>query len=141
MQTKTTVPSKQDGEWHFLSAEGRVLGDIATEAAKILLGKNTPTFARNTVSNEKVVVTDAAKVVLTGNKESDKTYWRHSSYPGGLRAETAAEVRTKDPRRLVERAVWGMLPTNKLRKKIMTNLYIYPSAEHPHEAQAKGGKK
>lgn len=127
--------SNEKTKWHFLSAEGKILGDLATEVSRILLGKNSASFTPGVLSDAKVVVTNAAKVAVSGTKESNKLYHRHSNFPGGLRTETLSEVRAKNPKKIIENAVWGMLPTNRLRERMMANLYIYPSAEHPHHAQ------
>jgi large subunit ribosomal protein L13 len=127
---------KQD--WHLVDVNGKVLGKVASEIAVLLMGKNKATFTPGVVSNDKVVVTNAAKVVVTGRKETDKVYYRHSNYPGGLKSATVAEVREKDSRRLIEYAVKGMLPNTKLRKNYMANLFVYAEEEHPHKAQLGG---
>jgi len=142
VQSKTSMPKKTDLEpkWHFISARGRVLGDLATEVVKVLMGKDKAFFTPGVLNHDKVVVTDAAKVVVTGRKEQKKLYIKHSNFPGGLKTFKLSEVRAKDPRRIVKEAVSGMLPINTLRKKAMTNLYIYPSSEHPHKAQQEADK-
>lgn len=141
--TKSFFPRKEgkEIEWFFFDVEGKVLGRIASEIAVKLIGKDSPKYTPGVLSGNKVVVTNAAKVAVTGNKEDDKTYYRHSGYPGGLKSETLGEVREKDPTRIIKMAVKGMLPRNKLTKKYMANLYIYPDAEHPHKAHEKGAKK
>lgn len=138
---KSYMPKKNefDTEWHFVDAEGKVLGRIATEIASTLVGKDKPTYTPGVLPKVKVVVTNAAKVAVTGNKEDDKIYYRHSDYPGGIKQETLGEVRAKDSTKIIERAVKGMLPNNKLRKRFMANLYVYEGTEHPHKAQE--GKK
>lgn len=137
MNKKTFAPNVNNlkTEWHLVDVRGKVLGKVATEIAALLMGKGKATFTRGTVCGDKVVVTNASKVVLTGKKENVKTYYRHSNFPGGLRAETVAEVREKDPRKLIQYAVKGMLPNTKLRKNFMANLYVFPGEEHPHVAQ------
>lgn len=135
---KTTYapnPNKLEGKWFHVDVSGKVLGKVSTEIASLLLGKGEPTYTRGVVSGNKVVVTNAAKVAVTGRKETAKVYYRHSNYPGGLRSETVAEVREKDPRKLIQYAVKGMLPNTKLRKNYMANLYVYANEEHPHSAQ------
>jgi len=134
VQSKTSMPKKTDLEpkWHFISARGRVLGDLATEVVKVLMGKDKAFFTPGVLNHDKVVV--------TGRKEQKKLYIKHSNFPGGLKTFKLSEVRAKDPRRIVKEAVSGMLPINTLRKKAMTNLYIYPSSEHPHKAQQEADK-
>jgi len=122
-------------EWHHIEAEGKVLGRLATEVSSLLLGKHRVDAARHTVSPVYVVVTGTDKVALTGNKEAQKKYYRHTGYPGGLKTRTAAQVRQSDSRRLVEHAVLGMLPKNKLRTERMRHLKLYAGDEHPHLAQ------
>lgn len=124
-------------EWHFVDAKGKVLGKLATEVSVQLVGKNTPTYTPGALSGNHVVVTNAAKVAVTGNKRQDKTYYRHSNYPGGLKAETFAEIIAKNPPKAIELAVRGMLPINKLRKRYMAHLHVYAGTEHPHSAQEK----
>ena len=133
---KTHTPKANEGaQWFFVDVEGKILGKVATEIAKLLLGKDTATYTPGVFSGNHVVVTNAEKVAVTGNKVEDKTYYRHSDYPGALKQETLAEVLEKYPERAVERAVKGMLPGTKLRKKYMANLHVYVGPEHPHEAQ------
>jgi len=126
------------GKWYLVDVGGEVLGRSATKIAKLLLGKNEPTFTKGVLSNNKVVVINAAKVAVTGNKLTDKIYYRHSNYPGGLRSERLEEVMAKDARKVIQRAVKGMLPRNKLRKKYLANLYVYTDEKHPHQGQIKG---
>lgn len=134
---RTSMPKQNDDQpkWHFISAEGRVLGDLATEVARILMGKTKPDFTPGVLNKDKVVVTEAAKIVVTGKKELQKTYYKHSNFPGGLKAENLGHMRSRNPGKIVEIAVKGMLPINKLRDRAMTNLYIYSGSEHPHMAQ------
>lgn len=135
--SKSYRPGKDefDTEWSFVDANGKVLGRLATEIAAKLVGKDKATYTPGVLPMSKVVVTNAAKVAVTGNKESDKVYYRHSNYPGGLRQETLGEMRAKHPERIIQNAVKGMLPNNKLRDRFMANLYVYEGAEHPHTAQ------
>ena len=122
-------------EWVIVDAEGQVLGRLASKVAKIIRGKHKPTFTPHVDGGDNVIVVNAEKVVLTGNKMSGKTYIRHTGYPGGQRKQTAAEILAKYPERLVEKAVKGMLPKNRLGRKLFTNLHVVIGAEHKYEAQ------
>jgi large subunit ribosomal protein L13 len=122
-------------EWVVVDADGQVLGRLASKVAKILRGKNKPLFTPHADCGDNVIVINAEKVVLTGKKMSDKVYIRHTGYPGGQRQQTADEVLTKFPERLVEKAVKGMLPKNSLGRKLYTNLHVVIGAEHKYEAQ------
>jgi large subunit ribosomal protein L13 len=122
-------------EWVVVDADGQVLGRLASKVAKILRGKNKPLFTPHADCGDNVIVINAEKVVLTGKKLSDKVYIRHTGYPGGQRQQTADEVLTKFPERLVEKAVKGMLPKNSLGRKLYTNLHVVIGAEHKYEAQ------
>jgi len=134
---KTYAPNPKEltPEWYFIDANGQILGKVATEITKLLLGKDKATYTSGVPSGNHVVVTNAAKIAVTGNKMRDKTYYRHSNYPGGLKKETLDQLMRKDPTKAIERAVKGMLPGTKLRKKYMANLHVYEGSEHPHEAQ------
>jgi large subunit ribosomal protein L13 len=122
-------------EWIVVDAEGQVLGRMASKVAKILRGKNKSSFTPHADCGDNVIVINAEKVVLTGKKLSDKVYIRHTGYPGGQRQQTATEILAKFPERLVEKAVKGMLPKNKLGRKLYTNLHVVIGAEHKYEAQ------
>ena len=122
-------------EWVIVDAEGQVLGRLGSKVAKILRGKNKPSFTPHADCGDNVIVINAEKVVLTGKKMSDKVYIRHTGYPGGQRQQTATEVMAKFPERLVEKAVKGMLPKNSLGRKLYTNLHVVIGAEHKYEAQ------
>lgn len=122
-------------EWVLIDAENMVLGRLASEVAKILRGKNKPYFTPHIDCGDNVIVINAEKVVLTGNKMSDKVYIRHSGYPGGQRSQSPVDILAKYPERLVEKAVRGMLPKNKLGRKLFTNLHVVVGAEHKFEAQ------
>ncbi len=122
-------------EWVLIDAKDVVLGRLATVAAMILRGKHKPSFTPHVDCGDNIVVINAEKVVLTGKKMSDKQYVRHTGYPGGQRIETPEDVLQKDPRRLVERAVRGMLPKNRLGRKLFKNMKVYVGEQHPHEAQ------
>ena len=121
--------------WHIIDAEGRVLGRIATVAARLLQGKHKPTYTPFIDTGDHVVVINAAKVKLTGRKEDQKIYRQHSGYEGGLREERARLVRKRKPERLVEEAVHGMLPKTKLGAAMYRKLKVYAGPDHPHSAQ------
>jgi large subunit ribosomal protein L13 len=134
---KTSIPSP-DGitrQWHLIDAEEAVLGRIASKAAKILMGKHKPTYTPFLDTGDHVIVVNAAKVRLTGNKEEQKLYRRHSGYPGGLTETQARKVRATRPTRMVEEAVQGMLPKSKLGKQMYRKLQVYAGPTHPHQAQ------
>lgn len=122
-------------EWFLVDAAELPLGRIATIVADKLIGKNKPTYTPHIDGGDYVVVINAAQTVLTGNKETGKIYYRHSGFPGGIKDATAAEVREKFPERLIEKAVQGMLPKNKLSSERMNRLRVFPGAEHTHTAQ------
>ena len=135
-RTFTPTPGDLERRWYVVDADGVPLGRLASEVAKLLRGTHKPTFAPHVDGGDFVVVVNAAKVVVTGTKETDKVYYRHSGYPGGLRAEPLATVRARHPERLVESAVRGMLPKNKLGRRMFKKLKVYAGPEHPHAAQA-----
>jgi large subunit ribosomal protein L13 len=124
-----------DKRWHIIDAEGRVLGRIATVAARLLQGKHKATYTPFLDMGDHVVIVNAAKVKLTGRKEEQKIYRQHSGYEGGLREERAAIVRQKKPTRLVEEAVYGMLPKTKMGEAMYRKLKVYAGPDHPHAAQ------
>jgi large subunit ribosomal protein L13 len=122
-------------KWYLIDAENKVLGRLATEIAKILRGKNKVYFSPDVECGDNVIVINAEKVRLTGNKIEDKIYRWHTGYPGGLKERTAKMMLEKKPEFLIYHAVKGMLPKNKLRDKLLKNLKIYKGASHPHQAQ------
>ena len=134
---KTAIPSPEDivRHWHLIDAEEAVLGRIATKAARILMGKHKPSYTPFLDTGDHVIVVNAAKVKLTGNKEEQKLYRRHSGYPGGLTETQARKVRVSRPTRMVEEAVQGMLPKSKLGKQMYRKLQVYAGPTHPHQAQ------
>jgi large subunit ribosomal protein L13 len=134
---KTSIPSLEgiERQWHLIDAEDAVLGRIASKAAKILMGKHKPTYTPFLDTGDHVIVVNAAKVRLTGNKEEQKLYRRHSGYPGGLTETQARKVRQTRPTRMVEEAVQGMLPKSKLGKQMYRKLQVYAGPKHPHQAQ------
>jgi large subunit ribosomal protein L13 len=135
----TFIPSRQriaeHGRWHVIDADSKVLGRVATVAARLLQGKHKPDYTPFLDTGDHVVVVNAAKVRLTGRKEDQKIYRQHSGYEGGLREERARLVRQRHPERLVEEAVRGMLPKTKLGEAMYRKLKVYAGAEHPHAAQ------
>jgi len=135
MRTFVATPKTVSRRWHVIDADGQVLGRVATAAAKMLQGKHKATYTPFLDTGDHVVIVNAATVRLTGNKENQKIYRYHSGYEGGLREERAKVVRAKDPVRMVEEAVQGMLPKTKLGKAMYRKLKVYASAEHPHVAQ------
>lgn len=122
-------------QWYHFDASTKPVGRLATEIAHTLMGKDQVDYAPNAVANVYVVVTNTDKAVFTGQKESDKRYYRYSGYPGGMRARTVHEQRQRDSRKLIELAVFGMLPKNSLRQKMMLRLKLYKGTKHPHEPQ------
>ncbi|RED92809.1 50S ribosomal protein L13 [Marinoscillum furvescens] len=121
--------------WVIVDADSKVLGRVASEVAKIIRGKHKASYTPHVDCGDNVIVINADKIRLTGNKWTEKQYIRHTGYPGGQRFETPLEAKAKSSRLLVERAVKGMLPKNRLGSKLYKNLYVYEGAEHPHEAQ------
>ncbi|MEI2712252.1 MAG: 50S ribosomal protein L13 [Nocardioides sp.] len=134
---RTYAPKSADiqREWHVIDAEDVVLGRVATTAANLLRGKHKPIFAPNVDTGDFVVIVNAEKVALSGNKKTTKMAYRHSGYPGGLTATPIGEVLEKDARKAIEKAVWGMLPKNRLGRQIIKKLKVYSGPNHPHQAQ------
>ena len=134
---KTTIPSGKDvaRKWLVLDAENATLGRIATQAAKILMGKHKPGYTPFLDTGDHVIIVNAEKVRLTGQKEDQKIYRTHSGYPGGLKETGARKMRATRPNRMLELAVIGMLPKTKLGKQMYRKLNVYAGAKHPHQAQ------
>ena len=134
---KTHFPSKGEivRQWHVVDASDQVLGRVASKAAMILMGKHKPTYTRFMDTGDHVVVINAEKIRLTGRKEEQKVYRRHSGYPGGLTETGAAKVRATKPTRMIEDAIAGMLPKNPLGKQMYRKLKVYAGDKHPHQAQ------
>ena len=134
---KTLVPSEREivRQWHVVDASDQVLGRVASKAAMILMGKHKPTYTKFLDTGDHVIVVNAEKIKLTGAKESQKVYRRHSGYPGGLSEVGAAKVRATRPARMVEQAIAGMLPKTKLGKQMYRKLKVYAGDKHPHQAQ------
>lgn len=135
MSTYSPKPGEITRNWVVIDAEDVVLGRLAATAATLLRGKHKPTFAPHVDGGDFVIVTNAAKIALSGNKRTDKKHYRHTGTPGGLREVAYGELLEKNPRKAVELAVWGMLPKNRLGRQLIKKLKVYPGAEHPHAAQ------
>ena len=135
MNTYHAKPNEVEREWVLIDATDQVLGRLATTAARILRGKHKPQYTPHVDTGDFVIVINADKVCVTGSKETDKVYYRHSGYPGGLKSETFAEAMAKHPTRVIERAVKGMLPKNTLGRKMGLKLEVYTGPDHPHMAQ------
>ena len=131
MQKKETVTRN----WYVIDAEGKPLGRVASKAAVLLRGKHKPTYTPHIDCGDYVIIVNASKVLLTGNKMEDKKYYNHSQYPGGLRIRTAKEMVERYPEEMVEKAVKGMLPKNRLGRAMYKKLFVYTGATHPHAAQ------
>lgn len=132
-QTNTTDKNKKD--WYLINAKNKILGRLSTRIAKILMGKEKTSFVRYLDKGDNLVVINASKVVVSGNKEEDKKYYRYSGYPSGLKVTNLASLREKKPEDIIYHSVSGMLPKNKLGKSMIKKLYVYPRENHPHEAQ------
>ena len=135
MKTEFPSPGEIVRQWHVVDADGVVLGRLATKAASLLMGKHKPSYTPYIDMGDHIIVINAAKVRLTGRKEEQKLYRRHSGYPGGLTETSARKVRETRPQRMVEEAVQGMLPKNKLGKQMYRKLQVYAGPKHPHDAQ------
>lgn len=134
---KTFMANKEtvDRRWYVIDATGKRLGRLSSEVATLLRGKHKPTFTPHVDTGDYVIVINADKVELTGNKWDDKKYYRHSRYPGSLKETTAKVMRNTHPERLIEFAVKGMLPKGRLGRQMYKKLYVYVGNEHPHQAQ------
>ncbi|HEY7547327.1 MAG TPA: 50S ribosomal protein L13 [Blastocatellia bacterium] len=136
---QTFVPSgknlEQRRKWFLIDAEGKTVGRLASRAARVLMGKNKPTYTPYIDVGDHVVIINAEKVVFTGNKWKDKIYRRHTGYPGGLKEVSAEKQLQKFPERILESAIAGMLPKTKLGRKMVKKLKVYKGADHPHKAQ------
>lgn len=135
MKTHVTKPSEVTKEWFVVDATGKTLGRMSTEIARILRGKHKPTFQPNIDTGDFVIVINADKIVVTGNKLNDKFYYRHSGYPGGLKAISLKDQLQLHPDRVIRDAVWGMIPHNSLGRDQIKKLKVYRRADHPHAAQ------
>ncbi len=137
MSTRTEFPSSRDinRAWHVIDADNAVLGRVASRAAMLLMGKHKPTYVPSMDTGDHVVIINAGKVKLTGGKEGQKLYRRHSGYPGGLIETGARRMRETRPERMLELAISGMLPKTKLGKQMYRKLNVYAGEHHPHQAQ------
>ncbi|MBP0018333.1 MAG: 50S ribosomal protein L13 [Cyanobacteria bacterium SBLK] len=134
---KTILPTQEtlDPKWYVIDAANQRLGRLATEVARILRGKNKPTFTPHMDTGDFVIIVNAEKVIVTGRKSSQKLYRRHSGRPGGMKVETFSQLQARIPERIVEKAVKGMLPKNALGRKLFTKLKVYAGPDHKHQAQ------
>ena len=135
MRTYSPKPADIQREWHVIDATDVVLGRLAVNAANLLRGKHKPIFAPHVDTGDFVIVINAEKVALTGDKATKKLAYRHSGFPGGLSATPIGDLLQKDARKVVENAVWGMLPKNKLGRQVLKKLKVYSGPHHPHQAQ------
>jgi large subunit ribosomal protein L13 len=135
MKTYSAKPGEITREWYLVDAEGKTLGRLATQIADTLRGKRKPQFTPHVDTGDFVIVVNAEKIQVTGNKLDQKRYYRHSGYPGGLRSRTLREQLDRRPTEVIRVAVKGMLPKNRLARQQITKLKIYAGPEHPHEAQ------
>ena len=132
---KTYFPKTPSSDWVVVDAEGQTVGRIATQIASLLRGKHKPDFTPNQLCGDFVVVVNADKVIFTGKKMDQKVYTRYSGYQGGLKVTNARTVLNRHPERIIEHAVWGMLPKTRLGRKMIRRLKVYPGTAHPHSAQ------
>jgi len=137
IKTYSVKASEIQRDWHLVDATDQVLGKLATEVAKLLMGKHKPIFSRHMDTGDNVVVINASKIKVTGNKEKQKLYYRHSGYPGGLKSVSLEKMMQEHPERVIEFAVKGMIPHNRLGDQIIKKLRVYAGPEHPHQAQIK----
>ena len=135
MRTYSPKPGDVQRQWHVIDATDVVLGRLASQAATLLRGKHKPIYAPHVDTGDFVVIVNADKVALTGNKRLQKVEYRHSGYPGGLRSRSYEQLLEKNPRRVVEKAVKGMLPSGTLGRHMLSKLKVYAGPEHPHQAQ------
>jgi large subunit ribosomal protein L13 len=135
LKTYSVKASEIERSWHVIDARDRVLGRLATEVARLLMGKHKPMFSRNMDTGDFVVVINAAKISISGNKAEQKLYYRHSGYPGGLKGVKLGKMLDTRPTRVIEHAVKGMLPKNRLGNSMLKKLRVYAGASHPHQAQ------
>ncbi len=134
-QTFMANEANIERKWFVVDAEGQTFGRLSSEVASILRGKYKPTFTPHVDTGDYVIIINADKIEFTGKKASDKVYYRHSGYTGGIKSITAGELREKNPVRLMENAIQGMLPKNPLGRKQAKKLFVYAGSEHPHAAQ------
>jgi large subunit ribosomal protein L13 len=135
MKTYVATPHNRQRDWYVVDADGRTLGRLATQIADALRGKRKPEYTPHCDTGDFVVVVNASKIKVTGNKLNDKLYHRHSGYPGGIRSRTLGEMLERRPEEVIRKAVKGMLPRNRLARQQLRKLKVYAGPEHPHEAQ------
>lgn len=135
MKTYSAKPLQVERKWYLIDAEGEILGRLAVRVANILRGKHKPEYTPNVDTGDFVIIINADKITVSGTKETDKMYYHHTGYPGGLKSASFKELMEKDPTLAIEKAVKGMLPHNTLGAEQLTKLKIYAGAEHPHAAQ------
>ncbi len=140
MKTYSTKAKDIEHQWHVIDASGKTLGRLSTQIASLLIGKHKPTYVPNLDTGDYVIVLNAAKVRVTGKKTKQKAYYRHSGYPGGLKTEIYEDVMAAHPTRIIEHAVKGMLPHNRLGRAMFKKLKVYAGDNHPHQAQVAGTK-
>jgi large subunit ribosomal protein L13 len=141
MKTYSVKAAEIERQWHVIDASDKILGKLATEAAKLLMGKHKPTFSRHLDTGDFVVIINAAKVRFTGKKAEQKLYHSHSGYPGGLKTVNLERMMATNPARVIEHAVKGMLPHNRLGAQMLKKLKVYAGEEHPHLAQTGASSK
>ncbi|ALM57664.1 MULTISPECIES: 50S ribosomal protein L13 [Staphylococcus] len=134
-QTFMANESNIERKWYVIDAEDKTLGRLSSEVATILRGKNKATYTPHVDTGDYVIIINASKIHFTGNKEQDKMYYRHSNHPGGIKSISAGELKAKNPERLLENSIKGMLPSTRLGEKQGKKLFVYGGAEHPHAAQ------
>lgn len=137
MKTYSTKISDVERQWHVVDASGKILGRLASQVAKLLMGKHRPMYSSHLDAGDYVVVINAAKVKVTGKKLKEKVYYWHSDYPDGLKSTTLKEMLNSHPTRVIEHAVKGMLPHNRLGRAMLKKLKVYPAETHPHQGQIK----
>jgi len=134
---RTYIPKKDDIEqkWWLINADGKILGRLATEVADLIRGKKKPQFTSHLDTGDFVVIINAEKIKVTGRKLDQKTYYTHSQYPGGIKAEILKDLLERKPEEVIKKAVWGMIPKGKLGRSLYKKLKVYRGPSHPHEAQ------
>lgn len=135
MSTRIVMSSQAEKDWYVVDVEGKVLGRAATEVARVLRGKHKAIYAPSVDAGDFVIIINADKIRLTGNKMADKMYYRHTGYPGGLKSINAEKLLASKPEEIIRKAVKGMLPKNKLGRQMIKKLKVYAGGEHPHQAQ------
>jgi large subunit ribosomal protein L13 len=135
MRTYQATSQDRERSWYVVNAEGKTLGRLATQIANVLRGKRKPTYTPHVDVGDFVIVVNAEKIAVTGDKREKKLYWRHSGYPGGIRSRTLGDLLEKRPEEVIRRAVKGMLPRNRLARQQLRKLKVYAGPDHPHQAQ------